>query len=104
MKIKEGACLKNLNPFMRAVLIEADNLWREVGEELVVTCGLDGTHSAGSLHYYGRAVDLRTNYFTEAKAKAICTELARRLHFRNDNYDVVFHKTHIHCEYDVGGW
>lgn len=37
------------------------------GEPLVVTSGKDGAHAVGSLHYDGRAVDLRTKDKTEAE-------------------------------------
>lgn len=60
--IKEGASLKGLNLRMRPVLVEAEKIFSVFGLPCVVTSGLDGTHSAGSLHYYGFAVDLRSNH------------------------------------------
>ena len=63
MKIKPGAVLAGLDIHMRPALIIADAVWKEYGQELMVTEGLGGEHSSGSLHYYGYAVDLRTHYF-----------------------------------------
>lgn len=99
MKIKEGASLQGLDIRMRLALIEADRIWKNSGEELVITAGLDGEHSAGSLHYYGFAIDCRTRYFSDEEVNAV----ARLLHIALDQegYDIVVHKTHIHIEYDV---
>ena len=65
MKIKKGVSLIGLRLVMRPVLIEADRIWDDLGQELVITSCTDGTHSPGSLHYYGYAVDLRTRYLTQ---------------------------------------
>lgn len=58
--IKESASLRGLQLLMRPVLIEAERIFGSFGLPCVVTSGLDGTHSAGSFHYYGYAVDLRS--------------------------------------------
>lgn len=95
MKIKDGVTM----PYrieMRKALIEAERVWDKHGQELVVTSGMEGTHSAQSLHYYGYAMDLRTNYFTPAQANHAVTELRSRL---GNDYDVVLERTHCHVEY-----
>ena len=97
MKIKEGANIQGISFKMRKVLKAADKIWKDYGKELVITCGMDGEHSAGSLHYYGLAVDLRTNYFDEALQETVRQELQNELGIE---YDVVLHTTHIHAEYD----
>ncbi len=99
MKIKAGAILAGLNIKMRLVLICANNIWSEEGEELWITGGLDGTHSAGSLHYYGFALDLRSRDFTEKQKLRVIEKLRYAL---GKDYDVVSHTTHIHVEYDPG--
>jgi hypothetical protein len=97
MKIKKGASLAGLQIQMRKVLIEADALWKENGQELVVTEGTGGTHSVGSLHYYGYALDLRTRDFDDAIKPGIAAALKGAV---GKDYDVILHKTHIHVEYD----
>ena len=82
---------------MRLVLITADKIWRNAGQELVITAGLDGEHSAGSLHYYGLAVDFRTRYFSEMDKMRVASALRSKL---GTDYDVVIHRTHIHVEFD----
>ena len=97
MKIKDGVILAGLDIKMRPVLIIADHMWKQFNQELVVTAGLDGAHSAGSLHYYGLALDLRTRYFSDVDKKVIAESLQDSL---GDKFDVVLHSSHIHVEYD----
>ena len=96
MKIKEGVILHGLKLEMRTVLINAEKLWKAFGQELVVTAGLDGTHSAGSLHYYGFALDFRTRYFSDKEKRNIKMLLSQKLSI---DYQVISHPTHIHVEY-----
>lgn len=97
MKIKEGVVLAGLSVKMRPVFLKAERLWKDYGQELVITEGTGGLHSVGSLHYYGYAVDLRNRNFTEKDKKKIVVELKTQL---GTGYDVILHRTHIHVEYD----
>lgn len=107
MRVKDSSVLvDNLDPAMRHVFKAADRIWHAYGQELVITAGrevVDDTgkfiHSPGSLHAFGRAVDLRTNYFDEYDKSAVARELATAL---GTDFDVVIESTHIHCEYDPG--
>jgi hypothetical protein len=107
MRIKEGASLQNLRMPMRKVLVAAEKIWQKYGQELVVTSGTDGEHSAGSLHYYGYALDFRTRYFTDEEKSLIGEELRNELIQCGvlDPYRVIIHKTHIHVEWRglIGG-
>jgi len=97
MKIKDSASLQGLQIEMRPVLIAADAIWKKHGKELVVTSGTDGAHSAGSLHYYGLALDFRTRYFDAETKALVAKELRNHL---PSFYHVVDHDTHIHVECD----
>ena len=73
----------------------ADQVYQAHGEnELVVTSGTEGTHSPGSLHYLGLAVDLRLPD-DRANCLAIRNELANRL---GADFDVVLEANHFHIE------
>jgi hypothetical protein len=96
MKIKPGVVLPDKLE-MRQVLINAEQIWKAQGVELWVTSGMEGEHSAGSLHPYGYALDLRSSYFSEETAKEVAKELKDSL---CKGYDVVAEKTHIHAEFD----
>jgi len=97
MLLKDGVVLAGLDIRMRPVLIFADAIWHDYGQELVVTSGLDGVHSSSSLHYYGLALDFRTHYFSPEEALAVSADLQECL---GADFDVVLHSTHIHVEFD----
>ena len=97
MKIKDGVVMTGLQLPMRLVLIAANQIWKELGYELVVTEGTGGEHSAGSLHYYGYALDLRSRMFSDKIKKEAVAKLKSAL---GTDYNVVSHSTHIHAEYD----
>jgi hypothetical protein len=98
MQIKEGASLSGLQLAMRPALQVAEYVWKEYGEELVVTSGTDGVHSAGSLHYYGYALDFRTRYFDYETKMKVFRDLVYQLRKRQ-GFVVLLEKDHIHVEY-----
>ena len=99
MKIKEGVQMAGLMPVMRPALVWADRIWTQLGQELVVTSALDGSHSASSLHYFGYALDFRIRYFEDKQQWQAWQMLSDRLSQYDDNFAVVKEKTHIHVEY-----
>ena len=99
MKIKKGVSLVGLRLVMRPVLVEADRIWSDLGQELVITSGTDGAHSPGSLHYYGYAVDLRTRYFTQQEKYQAYCDLVDSLEY--EGFNIYMHDTHIHVEFDA---
>jgi len=97
MKVKDSTVnIWGLQVEMQPVLKAADIIWKQHNKELVITSARDGMHSAGSLHYYGYAVDLRI-WGLEDKIQSIATRLREILGI---NYDVIVHTTHLHVEYD----
>jgi hypothetical protein len=98
MKIKPGANIYGLHPMMQVANAIAAVIYREHGQELVITSGNDSKHSANSLHYKSRACDYRTFYFTsKAEAQLVAKQISVAL---GHDYDVVCEMDHIHCEYD----
>lgn len=105
--------LDGLQPIMRHAMKWADIVWRDLGQECVITAGAeavknDGSnelvHSAGSLHYSGLALDFRTRYFDDEGDEA-ANLLDFELQIINDTLDsgrfeVIQHKTHIHVEFE----
>jgi hypothetical protein len=98
MKIKEGVSLQGLHLEMRDVIVAADRIWHDYGRELVITSGTESTdaHWAGSLHFYGYALDLRTHYFNPGDKKEIAETLQATL---GNNYKVIAETTHIHAHF-----
>lgn len=100
---KPGAHLNGgVTPEIWHAIYIAHNIWRQYGADLVVTSIRDGTHKNGSLHYEGRAVDLRSNNLNNAIDQDAAEKLRRAL---GDEYDVLFEypdtpNEHVHLEHD----
>lgn len=99
MKVKdESVNIWGLEREMRPAMREVENVWNHNGHEAVITSARDGMHSAGSLHYYGLAIDVRNKYFTETEKKKVFAEIHDILYPLG--FDVIEHTTHIHIEFD----
>lgn len=112
MQIKEGASLNGLRPEMRPVLQAANHIWAELkrqgnlaeDKELTITCGTDGEHSAGSLHYYGYALDLRNRDFEDKgeRASKVLRQVLNQFQSARQlkgAYGVKLEPTHIHVQF-----
>jgi hypothetical protein len=98
MKFKKGVKLEGVCPEIVAVWHVAEGVYNRLGEELVITSVCEGKHGPNSLHYSGKATDLRTRVF---KSEAYINEAASLIRKRlTDEYDVVVEATHIHVEFD----
>ena len=99
MELKAGASLNGLDPIVYLYgLPIIDAIHRVVvGRDAIITAGTDGQHMPGSLHYRGRALDLRTHDLTPSKREELRDALARGL---GPGWDVVLEATHLHVEYD----
>lgn len=76
MQIKQGVVINGLNPIFRYVLPELEKIYKKNGSELVVTSAIDGTHSAGSKHYYGNAIDIRVKNLPVEKWQIVRDEIS----------------------------
>ena len=111
MIIKDDSVkLDGIQPIMRHAMKWADIVWRDLGQECVITAGTEAVkdgeliHSAGSLHPMGFALDFRTRYFDDGGDEA-ANLLDFELQIINEKLDsgrfeVIQHKTHIHVEFE----
>lgn len=99
MKIKDGVVMSGLQLPMRPALLTAEKIYKQYGAELVVTSALEGTHSAGSLHYYGYALDMRTKHVPEELRSVLAMTLRKNLEKLSKQYRVILEPTHIHVEW-----
>lgn len=103
---KSGVRLGNLQPqTVLAIQVAAGCYGVMDIEEMVVTSINDGSHSRGSLHYSGNAVDLRTNSVPTSKVRKLEAHLKMAL---GADFDVVLESfvenqrqpnEHIHIEH-----
>ena len=67
-------------------------------KELVITSVRDSQHHVGSLHYIGRAADLRTRDLSPVE-QATFTQLLK-VELDSHGFDVILEANHIHIEFD----
>lgn len=95
--LKAGVELHDLHRKMAAAIPTVAAIFHEAGYSCVITSGSDGEHSAKSLHYHGRALDFRTRHIPKHERPGIVDLIRGAL---GREYDVIFHATHIHVEWD----
>lgn len=102
LSFKAGCRLQGLQPQMLIALDVAVQEFSRYGLDTVVTSVNDSGHKAGSKHYLGAALDLRTKHsgnLGNSLAKAILQKLSHL------GFDVLYEypgeaQEHIHIEYD----
>ncbi len=81
------------------LLPKVDVIYQLFGQpETVITSGNDGKHMRNSLHYFNRAVDLRTYFFRSEEEKRLVAK--RVAEIAGPAFDVVLESDHLHVEYD----
>ena len=97
--IKTGVDLRGLAPQMAIAYSIAQQIYHEVaGVCCVITSASDGKHLPNSLHYCGKALDLRTNSLRPEQVHPVFVALKDALH--PGGFDVVLERDHIHVEFD----
>jgi len=101
--LKPGVKLAGIRPELVLAIYEARELWMLMTmSEFVITSVTDGTHSANSLHYSGRAFDMRTK---PAPGDLVVRYRDRLRATLGSEFDVVLEgqgtpNEHIHVEWD----
>jgi len=86
---KEGV-IGDLNQGIRRAKGRITKLYDKYGDDLIITSKRDGTHGPGSCHPEGDAIDFRYGHAPRKEIKDAA----------GNDCDIVFHTSHIHCEYD----
>lgn len=94
--IKEGVRIQGLRPETGLALQIIEGAFRDAGHPCTLTAAIDGKHMAGSLHYVGCAVDIRTRDLQPSELETLKAELQNRL---SSDFDVVLEGDHFHIEY-----
>lgn len=95
--LKPGVDVSNLQPQIVLALISIDQIYAHEGQECVITSACDGHHMAGSKHYEGLAVDLRTRFFSRGQIALVRRKIEKAV---GDGYQCIIEKDHLHFEYD----
>lgn len=97
MKLKPGVEIAVMQPALLEGILIAHEVYIKAGQPFTITSLTDGKHSAKSLHYKGRAFDLRTRDLKGATPQGMAMQLRAAL---PKNFDVVVEIDHLHVEAD----
>ena len=95
--VKDGAKTEGLKPPIVDAICQLVLLFDQYGVAFVLTEGTGGQHKAGSLHYRGYAIDVRTRDFPEWQLPHVLDDIDKTL---GREYDVIQEVDHFHIEYD----
>jgi len=95
--LKPGVRVAGLRSEILLAVVAAERVCAEMGVDCVVTACVDGVHKAGSLHYCGLAVDLRSRDFRPGDLDKAIARIRQCL---GADYDVVLENEHVHVEFD----
>lgn len=102
MSLKTGVDLRSLHPVWGVAYPIIKDCYAARGYPCIVTSANDGRHGPNSLHYKGKALDLRTKH-VQVMDKAKLVESIRTA--LGAQFDVVFESVglsneHLHVEFD----
>lgn len=95
-KIKEGVIINGIKPEMMLVITIAQEFYKDLKIDCVITSCCDGKHSSTSLHYVGYALDFRTRNMNNFQQKLLLESLKNQL---TKEYDIILESNHLHVEF-----
>ena len=97
IRIKKGVNISGIQSEMVLGINIAEKIFNKHNVDLVITSCTDGSHSRGSLHYVGFAIDARSRDITDDNEKInVQAELQDAL---GNQFDIVIESTHYHIEF-----
>jgi hypothetical protein len=100
LAIKPGVDVEGIQPeVILGATIFADVMWKH-GIPTVITSCRDGKHKDGSLHYEGKAVDIRLASRFNMSPNIDLLMLNEGRAALGEQYDLVLEQDHFHLEFD----
>lgn len=102
MRLKEGVDIGGITSEIVLALFVINSIFTRYAKECVVTSVMDGKHMEKSKHYFGEAVDIRTNNLTAEEQTSIFSDITKAL---GKDFDVILEDSgednqHFHVEWD----
>ena len=94
--LKSDVRITGMRPEILLAAFAAERVYEEAGHDFTITACVDGKHMAGSLHYAGAAIDVRTRDLAPADVQAILAQIKVCL---GAEFDVLLELDHIHIEF-----
>ena len=94
---KDGIGFSSLQPQAVLAMVICDQVMDEYHHNLTITSVCEGVHKDGSLHYAGKAFDVRIRDLGGILPLDVARTFRARL---GSQYQVVLEADHIHVEYD----
>jgi hypothetical protein len=85
-----------MRPEILLAAVAAMKVYEAAGHDFTITAGVDGKHMAGSLHYSGAAIDVRTRDLAADEVQKIIAKMKECL---GCDFDVLLEVDHIHIEF-----
>lgn len=99
VRFKAGVVVYRMHPEVERIIDVLDDISKRVARrDVVITSAREGEHSKNSLHYKGRALDIRVNDL-DANTRALYLRAIKNA-LDDAKWDVVDEGTHIHIEFD----
>src|SRR5574342_91634 len=99
LSLKPGVLFEDIHSRIIDALPIIDAICVKHGIPFVITAARDGVHKANSLHYVGRAIDIRTRDLPPLSRPEFHFDIQTAL---GSDYDVVLEtkSPHVHVEFD----
>jgi hypothetical protein len=94
--LKAGVRITGMRPEILLAAFAAERVYEEAGHDFTITACVDGKHMAGSLHYAGAAIDVRTRDLATADVQKLIARIKECL---GADFDVLLEVDHIHIEF-----
>lgn len=96
LSLKNSARIIGLKPEAVLGVLIVQSVFAAHGVDCVITSGIDGRHSRGSIHYSGGAIDFRTSGIPETVLAVILADCKKAL---GPDFDFIREADHFHMEF-----
>lgn len=94
--LKSGVWITGMRPEILLAVVAAERVYAQSGHDFTITACVDGKHMAGSFHYAGAAIDVRTRDLAADEVQKIIAKMKECL---GGDFDVLLEVDHIHIEF-----